>query len=63
MYIDNFIYLLTWESGAALVTNSYSRCLPALKRFYRETKMNIPVGLRSSPIKIFRQIGPGVPEL
>ena len=57
------IYILSWEPSAANVTKSYSRRLPALERFYWETKFslnlesqnqakNIPVGLPSSPIKI-----------
>ena len=51
----------------------YSRRLPALERFYRETKSgpsqsqnqakNIPVGLLSSTNQNLKQIGPGVPEL
>ena len=32
------IRLLTWEPSAAQVTKSYSRRLPALKRFFLETK-------------------------
>ena len=53
---------LAWEHSAAKVTKSNSRRLPALKRFYRESRPlnlksqnqieNIPVGLPSSPIKI-----------
>ena len=67
----NFIIItLAWEPSAAKDTKIYSRRLPALERFYRETKVNplnlgsqnqaknIPVGLLS-----LRQIGPGVPEL
>ena len=30
-----------WEPSAAQVTNSYSRRLPALERFYRETKFSL----------------------
>ena len=36
-----FIYaLLAWEPSAAKVTECYPRRLPALERFYRETKFN-----------------------
>ena len=30
--------ILAWEPSAAMVTEIYSRCLPALERFYWETK-------------------------
>ena len=33
-----YIVILVWEPNAAKVTKSYSRRLPALKRFYRGTK-------------------------
>ena len=33
--------VLTWEPSAAKVTKSYSRRLPALERFYRETKFSL----------------------
>ena len=64
MYIKS---ILASEPSAAEVTRSYSRCLPTLERFYRETKSSpfhplslecqyqakpIPVGLPSSQIKI-----------
>ena len=33
---------IIWEtSAAAKVTKSYYRCLPALERFYRETKCSL----------------------
>ena len=32
------LYALAWEPGAAQITNSYFRRLPALRRFYQETK-------------------------
>ena len=48
-----------WEPRAAKVTKSYFRCLPALERFYRETKS---VGLKF-PNHNFRKIGAGVPDL
>ena len=31
--------ILAWEPSSAKVTKSYSRRLPALERFYRETKV------------------------
>ena len=37
----DFMYLLAWEPSAAQVTHSYSRHLPALERFYRETKFSL----------------------
>ena len=40
--LRNFLlyYALAWEPIAAQVTKSYSCRLPALERFYRETKFN-----------------------
>ena len=38
IYIYN---VLAREPSAAQVTKSYSRRLPALERFYRETKLNL----------------------
>jgi len=37
----NFIYILAWEPSASQVTKSYSCRLPALERFYRETKFSL----------------------
>jgi len=37
----NKTILLAWEPSAAQVTQSYSRLLPALGRFYRKTKQSI----------------------
>ena len=37
---DNYIKL-AWEPSPAKVTKSYSRRLPALERFYRETKFSL----------------------
>ena len=34
-----FYKILAWEPSSAKVTKSYSRRLPALERFYRETKV------------------------
>ena len=56
-YLDN---LLAWEPSAAQVSHSYSRRLPALERFYRETKFlllksthstkNLKTKLRTFPL-------------
>ena len=35
------IYILAWEPSAAKVTKSYSRRLPALEQFYRETEFSL----------------------
>jgi len=40
----SFIYTPTWEPSAAQVTKSYSRHLPALERFYRETGFPVMIG-------------------
>ena len=36
-----YMSLLAWEPSAAQVTKSYSPRLPALGRFYRETKFSL----------------------
>ena len=36
-----YIKTIAWEPSAAKVTKSYSRRLPALDRFYRETKFSL----------------------
>ena len=39
--ITGQLYLkLAWEPSAAKVTKSYSRRIPEIKRFYRETKFS-----------------------
>ena len=35
------LYQLAWEPSAAQVTKSYSRHLPALEQFYRESKFSL----------------------
>ena len=36
-----YIQILAWEPRVAQVTKSYSRRLPALEQFYRETKFSL----------------------
>ena len=39
--VYTFKNILAWEPSAALVTKSYFTRLPALERFYRETKFSL----------------------
>ena len=39
---------LDWEPSATQVTKSYSRHLPALERFYRETKLSLFLSTHST---------------
>ena len=59
---------LALEPSAAQVPHSKQRCIPALERFYRETKLSLlkstqSFGSPEFPNQILRQIGPGVSEL
>ena len=70
---------IAWKPSAAKVTKSYSRRLPALERFFRETKFSLFKSTHSTktlktrlgtfpwvsrvPNQNVRAIGPGVPEL
>ncbi len=38
---NHFIYYLAWKPSAAQATHSYSRHLPALELFYRETEFSL----------------------
>ena len=40
-YTKHFIKTQAWEPSSAKVTESYSRHLPALERFYRETNFSL----------------------
>ena len=44
----NKTILLAWEPSAAQVTQSYSRLLPALGRFYRKTKFLLLQSIHST---------------
>ena len=53
MQIMSIYTKLAWEPSAAQVSHSYSHCLPALERFYREIeclllKSTGPLNLESS---------------
>ena len=47
-HIYKYINILAWEPSAAKVTKSYSSRLPALERFYRETKFTLLKSIHST---------------
>ena len=54
---------IAWKLRIDQVTHSYSRRLPALGQFYRETKFSkFPWFQPEFPNKNMRQVGPGIPD-
>ena len=62
-YIINFIDLLAWEPSAVKVIKSYSRRLPALERFHRETNFSPFLTLKiSKPSYEYSRGSPEFPQ-